>query len=73
MMFKSNSIYTAWNKSIFTLFSLRSSGKMYEVLYESHSSPMFTTNYAKAFILLIYRFNIQLIYRFSKCLSAKNE
>lgn len=54
MMFKSNSIYTAWNKSIFTLFSLRSSGKMYEVLYESHSSTMFTTNYAKAFILLIY-------------------
>lgn len=54
MMFKSNNIYAAWNKSIFTLFSLRSSGKMYDVLYESYSSTMFTTSYAKVFILLIY-------------------
>lgn len=54
MMFKSNNIDTAWNKSIFTLFSLRSSAKMYDVLYHSYSSTVFTTSYAKPFILLIY-------------------
>lgn len=54
MMFKSNSIYTAWNKSIFTRFSLRSWGKMYEVLYEPHASTVFTKSYAKASILQIY-------------------
>lgn len=74
MTLKSNNSYAAGNKSLFTLFSLKSLSRMYGVFFASG----FVDNVYWVFTLrqtlhpFIYCFNVQLIYRFRSLGFAQN-